>query len=219
MKCKYDLVLFDLDGTLSKSHAGVRDSLVYALEALGKPVPSGLDDTSNFIGPPLMDTLEKLCGLTYDEALKAAELYKSIYSEKNKYKNYCYDGIKEVLQKLKSSGVKLAVATTKYEPSAECVLKIIVVYDFFDAVGGTSADGSIKNKAQVIPLAVERAGYKMNDKIVLIGDSKFDTEGANELGIDFIGVLYGYGLKEEMDAKGARVYAQTPQELLELLAE
>ena len=217
MTCKYDVVLFDLDGTLSQSHEGVKDSIIYALNKLGKPIPEEIEDTSRYIGPPLMDTLENMCKLSRKEAIKAADIYKEIYSAENKYKNKCYDGMIEVLELLKKEGVPVGVATTKYEPFAEEVLKVIGVYEYFDAVGGTTADGRIKEKAQVIPIAVDRMGKKMSDKIVLIGDSKFDTEGANELNIDFIGVLYGYGKKEDMIAEGAKVFVEKPSELIGLL--
>lgn len=219
MTCKYDIVLFDLDGTLSQSHEGVKASIIYALNKLGKPIPEEIDDTSRYIGPPLMDTLENMCKLTHEEALQAADIYKEIYSKENKYKNKCYDGLINILELLKKTGVKLGVATTKYEPFAEEVLKIIGVYDYFDAVGGTTADGRIKEKAQVIPIAVERMGHNMSDKIVLIGDSKFDTEGANELNIDFIGVLYGYGLQKDMIAEGAKIFAEKPDDLITLLMD
>lgn len=219
MKCKYDAVLFDLDGTLSQSHEGVKASLIYALNQTGKPIPAEIEDTSRYIGPPLMDTFRNMCGLTQEEADKAAELYKYIYQKENKLKNYCYEGIPELLSDLKASGVKLGVATTKYEPFAEEVLKIIGIYDMFDTVSGTTADGRVKEKSQTIEAAVKRMNCTANDKIVLIGDSMFDTLGAKETGIDFIGVLYGYGRQSDMEKCGGSIFAETADALKQLLSE
>lgn len=219
MKCKYDTVLFDLDGTLSRSHEGVKASLIYALNQTGKPVPAEIEDTSRYIGPPLMDTLRGMCGFTQDEADKAAELYKYIYQKENKFKNYCYDGIPELLSELKRSGVKLGVATTKYEPSAEEVLKILGINDLFDTISGTTSDGTIKEKSQTIECALKRMNCTADDKTVLIGDSMFDTLGAMEKGIDFIGVLYGYGKREDMEKFGGKVFAETAEELKAFLSE
>lgn len=219
MNCKYDAVLFDLDGTLSQSHEGVKASLIYALNQTGKPIPAEIEDTSRYIGPPLMDTFRNMCGLTQAEADKAAELYKYIYQKENKLKNYCYEGIPELLSDLKASGVKLGVATTKYEPFAEEVLKIIGIYDMFDTVSGTTADGRVKEKSQTIEAAVKRMNSTANDKIVLIGDSMFDTLGAKEAGIDFIGVLYGYGRQSDMKKCGGSIFAETADALKQLLSE
>lgn len=217
MSLKYDMILFDLDGTLIKSHEGVKESLIYALNKLDKPIPPQLEDTSKYIGPPLMDTLRNICKLSDEEAVRAAKIYSYAYNETYMFKSKCYDGIAEVLDTLKKNGAKLAVATTKNENSAELLLKTIGIYGYFDSVCGTSSDGLVKDKAQVISIAVERAGLKKGDKIVLIGDSKFDTDGANITGIDFIGVLYGYGLKADMIAQGAEIFVQTPNDLISLL--
>lgn len=219
MTPKYDMILFDLDGTLLQTHEGVKKSLIHALNKLERPVPPELDDTSKYIGPPLMNTLKNLCKLSEQDAIKAAEIYNYIYTEIYMFTAKCYDGIIEILETLKKNGAKLGVATTKNDNSTTLLLKTIGIYDYFDSVCGTSSDGSIKSKAQVIPIAVKKAGFKMTDKIVLIGDSKFDVEGAKITGIDFIGVLYGYGLKKDMIAEGADIFAENVRDLLPLLLE
>lgn len=214
---KYDLVLFDLDGTLSQSHGGVKASLIYALNQIGKPIPTEIDDPTNYIGPLLMDTLTGMCGLSEEDAERAADEYKEIYNSQNKYDNKCYDGINEVLRTLKARGVKLGVATTKYEPFAEEVLRILGIIGYFDIISGTSGDGKISTKAQVITAAKEKLKIKETDKVVLIGDSKFDTEGALSTKIDFIGVNYGYGRQEDMQALGASVFVDKAIDLLQIL--
>lgn len=219
MNPKYDLILFDLDGTLSQSHEGVKASLIYALKKLGEPIPPQIDNVSLYVGPPLMDTFENMCGLSHKKSLAAIEFYREIYDRENKYKNKCYGGIKEVLAALKNNGAKLGVATTKFEPAAEEVLKTIGILDYFDIIGGSSGDGKIENKTQVVTHTVNRFGMELSNRIVLIGDSKFDAEGAKLTGIDFIGVLYGYGSKEDMLTHGASVFADSPEELLPLLLD
>lgn len=217
MKLKYDLVLFDLDGTLSHSNPGVKESLIHTLNTLKIAVPPQIDMPHTYMGPPLMDTFENLFGMNHEEALAAADIYKDYYVKKGKYSNSSFKGTEDMLRVLKQSGVKLAVASTKLEPFAKEVLKIIGIDGYFDTVCGSSEDGRIKEKAQVIELALERLNMKAGKNIVLIGDSVYDVEGANAMGIDFIGVTYGYGLKEDMTALGANIFADSTDELVTLL--
>lgn len=217
MKLKYDLVLFDLDGTLSHSNPGVKESLIYTLNTLKIAVPPQIDMPHTYMGPPLMDTFQNLFGMKRETALAAAEIYKDYYVKKGKYSNSCFSGTADMLKILKQSGVKLAVASTKLEPFAKEVLEIIGLDGYFDAVCGSSEDGRIKDKAQVIALALKRLGMESGKNIVLIGDSVYDVEGANTMGIDFIGVTYGYGLKEDMTALGAKIFADSTDEVLTLL--
>lgn len=213
---KYDYVLFDFDGTLSQSAEGVRLSLEKTVEAMGKTVPD-LSDYSKYLGPPLVNTLKKLCGFTEAECEKGVELYKSFYKTEGIKRNYLYEGMEQVLERLNRENVPLAVCSSKLEPFVIKACDIVGITKYFKAVCGSSRDGSRKEKEDMIPYAVNRLGGKMTDRIVLVGDTYFDAQGARLTGIDFIGASYGYGEKEPMVNQGAELFAETPLEILDFI--
>ena len=213
---KYKTVLFDLDGTLSRSGDGVHDGIIHALNTLNADVPD-LSDYSRYIGPPLIDTFQNVAGLNEENAVKAIALYKEHYLEHGKYKNEAYEGITELLQHLKENGVHLAVATTKNEGFAKWVVEYIGLSKYFEAICGVPDDYSIKEKYQVIQRALGRIEDSDINSTVMICDSKFDTEGARLAGCDFIGVTYGYGKREQMEKEGARLFADSADDLYDML--
>ena len=216
---RYKYVLFDLDGTISRSAEGIRTSLEHAINQLGADMPD-LSDYTKYIGPPLIDTFKNLVGLDDERAEIGAHLYRSYYSKRGKLLNHAYDGIAPLLEELKSKGVKLAVCTSKYEAFAEEIVDILDLKNYFDAVCGSNIDGSRKDKKDLIPYAVEALGGKFErdkEQTVLLGDTFYDARGAAECGIDFIGVEYGYGDKDAMVREGAKVFAKTTADILPLL--
>ena len=218
---KYKYYLFDLDGTISESALGIRESLENAIKSMGKPLPN-LDDYTLYIGPPLLDTFRNICRFNEEESARGVEIYREYYNTKGKLVNKLYDGIDRVLAELKNSGAKLAVCSSKYEKFAEEITELLGVHDMFDAICGSTLDGSRKDKKDLIPYAVERLGGSLeNDRenIVMIGDTWFDTKGARLCGVDFVGVEYGYGDLESMKKEGGRVFVKTTAELLEVLTK
>lgn len=216
---KYKYVLFDLDGTVSESAQGIRWSLEQAINSLDKPLPN-LDDYTLYIGPPLVDTFRNLCKFNNDDCEKGMELYRNNYSTKGKFMNKLYDGVKDVLIKLKDNGVKTAVCSSKYEKFAVEIIDYLGVSDLFDAVCGSTLDGSRKDKKDLIPYAIKSLGGNPDsDKMltVMIGDTFYDAKGAKICGVDFIGAAYGYGSIELMKNEDAAVFVETPQQLEELL--
>lgn len=216
---KYKFVLFDLDGTLSQSSEGIRKSLEYAITSLSKPLPD-LDDYTLYIGPPLLDTFRNVCGFDEESCQKGLVLYRDFYNEKGKYLNRLYDGIADVLEKLKQSGVKTAVCTSKYEKFAEEIIDILGITGYFDAICGSTFDGSRKDKKDLIPYALKSLGGSIEldrDKTVMLGDTYFDARGARLCGVDFVGVKYGYGSTDAMQNEGAEVFADTPADILSII--
>ena len=213
---KYKYILFDLDGTVSESAIGIRKSLEYAITKLGSELPN-LDDYTLYIGPPLLDTFRNLCKLSDEQSREGVEIYRGYYDEHGKHQNRLYDGIKEVLLKLRDENVKVAVCSSKYEKFAEEIVEILGVSDLFDAVCGSTLDGSRKDKKDLIPYAVKALGGDFEadrEKTLMIGDTWFDAKGARECDVDFIGVLYGYGTYESMKEQKAEMFAKTPLEIL-----
>lgn len=216
---KYKYVLFDLDGTVSESAGGIRMSLEHAIKSLGKPLPD-LNDYTLYIGPPLIDTFRNVCHFSEEDSQNGVELYRDFYDEKGKYVNKLYDGIREVLVKLREKGAKIAVCSSKYEKFAEEIVEILGVSDCFDAVCGSTLDGSRKDKKDLIPYAVKALNGNFEEdrqSVIMLGDTYFDARGAKQCGVDFIGVEYGYGSVETMRQEGAEVFAKTPLDLIGLL--
>ncbi len=213
---KYDYILFDLDGTLSESAPGIRKCIELTLQKLSKPVPD-LSDYSKFIGPPLADTFSGLCGLSAEDTQKALVIYQDFYKIHGLKANRLYDGIEELLKKLYESDAKIAVCSSKQQKPADNVCNFLGITGYFDAVCGSAPDGSRKEKEEVIPYTVNVLGGKISDKVVMIGDTKFDAKGARLNNVDFIGVNYGYGTYETMTAEGASVFADSAQDLEKLL--
>ena len=217
---KYQYVLFDLDGTISRSAEGIRASLEHAIKRLEVPMPD-LDDYTLYIGPPLIDTFKNLVGLDDERAEIGSQLYRSYYNKRGKLLNSAYPGVRELLEALRRKNCKLAVCTSKYEPFAQEIIDILDLADYFDAVCGSNIDGSRKDKKDMIPYAVEMLGGSFErdrERTVMIGDTYFDARGARECGVDFIGVEYGYGTVEAMKEEGAKTFAKTPAEIEGLLS-
>lgn len=218
MKCKYDVVMFDLDGTLSDSAKGVRQCITLALQDMGKPVPN-LSDVSLYVGPPLLETFLTLCKLDGEEAEEAMRRYREHYEKTGKYENRLYPGIDKVVEQVQKSGAKTVVATSKYEGFAYEVLKYIGILDKFDFICGSTADGTRKEKADIIRCILGRTCFAgiATERVVLVGDTKFDAIGARTIGCPFIGVTYGCGTKEQMKKEGAVLLSSTTEELFPLL--
>ncbi len=192
---KYDIALLDLDGTLSESGEGILDCVKKVFEEMQRPLPDE-KTLSSFIGPPLTDSLKR-CGFSEADAEKGLQIYKRNFVETGIYKNKVYDGMTDVLKTLKDNGVLLSVATTKYQPFADKIIKMLKLDGYFDFVGGSSGTPERHTKVQVINYVLDSLGR--DKKAVMIGDTKFDAEGAFEAKVDFIGCLYGYGTRQEME--------------------
>lgn len=210
---QYDIVLFDLDGTISESAPGIKRCIELTLDEMGYEYPD-LSDYSKYIGPPLTNTFHLLCGLNMDKAYEAIEVYRKYYNKFGIENNVLYDGIDDVIKTLKKDKVKIAVCSSKTESLANEVLKFLKIKDLFDAVCGSLQNGTRKEKEELIPYAIESLNETFEKRIVLIGDSKFDAKGAMNTNIDFIGVSYGYGTVEQMEEAGATIFVDRPSELL-----
>lgn len=216
---KYRYVLFDLDGTISESAIGIRKSLENAITSMNRPLPN-LDNYTLYIGPPLIDTFRNLCRFSEEDSVKATELYRKYYDEKGKFLNKSYDGVPELLKKIKAEGSKIAVCSSKYEKFAAEIIEILGLSEYFDAVCGSNLDGSRKDKKDLIPYAIKSLGGDLSvdsKSTVMIGDTYFDARGARQTEVDFIGAAYGYGSLEQMKAEGAVNFAEAPSEIFDFL--
>ena len=213
---RYDYILFDLDGTLTESAEGVRVSLAHAMDALGLPCPD-LSDFTKYVGPPLQDTFRGMCAVPEERIPEGMQIYRDYYDAVGILHNRFYDGTTKLLASLRGAGCKIAVCTSKNEPVAERVADAMGLRSHIDAICGSTLDGSRKNKADLIPYALKTLGCAEKKQAVMIGDTYFDAEGAMLAGVDFIGVTYGYGTREGMEAVGATVFADSPAQLQSIL--
>lgn len=203
----YQNILFDLDGTLTNPELGVTNSVAYALSKYNIDVQDK-KELRIFIGPPLQDSFEIFYGFSKEESLKAVEAYREYFSEKGLYENEVYPGIPELLSELKRSGKKLIVATSKPEGFSVQILKHFGLYDYFDFVSGATMDGSRRKKSDIIQHALESMEITNLAETLMIGDREHDVIGAQAQKIDSIGVLYGFGSREELETAGATYIAQ-----------
>ncbi len=206
----YDAVFFDLDGTLSESGEGILYCIGKTIEDMNISVPEDFE-ISSVIGPPLADSFYRM-GLDDERVSLAVKTYKSYYNIKGKYMNRAYDGIKELLDDLRGNGVKLGVATSKYERFAREIVEYIGLLPYFDFISGATADAERQKKTDVLNYGIKNLGT-VPERTALVGDTKFDAEGARLCGCGFVGVLYGYGTREEMQAEGAVDFAETVENI------
>ena len=204
-------VLFDLDGTITDSGSGIINSVKYALKKAGRKIPPE-DELRKFIGPPLQEQFMKCCGIEEKEAAEMVALYREYYQEEGIFDNRVYDGVMEMLKTLKEAGLKIVMATSKPEKFAKMIAEHFGFAKYFDLI-----DGARTKKQEVIQYVLEQCKEKDREKIRMVGDRCYDMEGANREGIRAIGVLYGYGSKEELEEAGADGLAETPEEVVRMI--
>lgn len=208
----YKTILFDLDGTITDSAEGIIHSVVHALEKMKLKVPTQ-SELYTFIGPPLNDTFKKIYHLDDQAIEQAVNHYREYYQAKGIYENHVYDGIADLLMTLKDAGCTLYIATSKPEIYAKKILAHFRLNSYFEGIYGASLDGSRSNKEDVIRYALKEAKLTQLEEILMIGDRSHDMKGAKENHLDCIGVLYGFGNKEELETAGADYIAETPEEV------
>lgn len=203
----FDVVLFDLDGTLTDPFEGITNSIIYSLDKFGIKVEDKKALTP-FIGPPLYRSFTTRCGLDDSDARKAVGYYREYFSEKGIYENTVYPDAAAVLDKLKKADKKLILATSKPEEFAVRILKHFKLDGYFYSVAGATMDASRSEKSDVIKYALEACSAAERKKAVMVGDRKHDVYGAKANAIKSIGVLYGFGSREELRAAGADFIAE-----------
>ena len=206
---RFEYVLFDLDGTLTASGPGIIHSFEYMLDRLGKPY---LEDMGCLIGPPLEESVEQYFSLTGEKKAEAIKIYRDRYNSVGWKDNSLYEGIADMLRLHREHGMKLAVATSKPEAISKEIIAYFGISDDFDTICG-SIRGERYSKADVIGEVFKRLEIGDRSKVLMVGDRKQDIEGAHSVGIRAMGVLYGYGSREELERVGADYIVETPEEI------
>lgn len=207
------VILFDLDGTLTESGEGIINCVQYALEKLGKKEEHP-ENLQCFIGPPLKEQFMKYAGLSEEEGEKAVVYYRERYTTTGIFANRLYPKIPELLELLKINNKILAVASSKPEVYVKQILEHFQIADYFTAIVGSELDGRRTEKAEVIEEALRRMHLEEErDKVLMVGDRSHDVQGAISCGLQCIGVAYGYGSREELEKAGAVYIADSVEDL------
>ena len=211
-----NIILFDVDGTITDPKEGITKSVQYALRHFGIVVDDP-DDLCNFIGPPLRQSFRDFYGFDDTYVERAVEKYREYYLDKGIYENVLYDGMDVMLDKLVQQSKTLLTASSKPIPQVEKVLEYFHVRKYFTFISGSELNGDRSDKKELILYALENANIRDLNDCIMVGDRKHDIIGANKVGIDSIGVLYGYGGLDELAEAEATFIVKNVAELSELL--
>ena len=185
MKKNYDIIVFDLDGTITASDLGITNSIKYALNYFG--LEKDNESLKRHIGPALSATFRE------------------------------YEGVEETLKEIKNRGKKIILASSKPMVFCEKILQHFKLDKYFDFIGGSNLDETRCKKVEVIAYSLENIGEVPGANVLMVGDREYDILGAKELGIDSVGVLFGYGDKEELENAGATYIIEKMTDILEIV--
>lgn len=232
----FKYILFDLDGTLTDPKIGITTCVQYALKAFGIEEPD-LDKLECFIGPPLKDSFKQFYGMNDEQAQQATAKYRERFVVTGLFENEIYPGVPEMLRQIKQSGKKISIASSKPTELVKRILEHFDIAQYFDYVVGSEMDGRRSKKEEVVEEALrllladtsdsknEVSGESgvldrsviIKEDIAMVGDRKFDIEGAKAFGLTSVGVSFGYAPEGELEEAGAEYIVDTVTELLELL--
>lgn len=216
---KYDVIAFDLDGTLTDPKRGLTSAFAYGLRKIGLRIDD-VESLKKFIGPPLRDSFRDEYGLSERDADDALMLFREYFGVYGWWDNELYEGIHDLLSSLRAAGKTLVLATSKPEVYSSKILKLFGLTEYFNFSEGASFDSSREKKCDVLAYALEMVGANNAEgksTAVLIGDTKFDVEGARLCGVDSIAVTYGYGKEDELVAEGATYIARSVENVKRIL--
>ena len=208
---KYKNIFFDLDGTVTDSGPGIVKSVQYALRCYGIDEPD-LDKLNSFVGPPLYKSFMNYLDCSEEEAKEAVECYREYYAENGLYDNKLYDGIESLLYNLKEKGYKIILASSKPRIYVKRILSYFRIMRYFDYVEGSELDSQRTDKGELLAYVLKKWDLRPEES-VMIGDRKYDIEGAKANGMDSIAVGYGYGSVDELSAAGPTLFFPTVEEL------
>lgn len=213
---KYKYILFDLDGTLTDPGVGITKAVQYALKK-NNIVEESLSTLEKFIGPPLKDSFIEFYSFDEKRVSDSIHYFREYFRKNGIFENEVYSGILDLLGELKNRDCKIVVATSKPTVFANTVLKHFGMMEYFDLVVGSNLDGTLGNKAEIINCVIENLKIKNLKETIMIGDRKYDVIGAEKNNIDSIGVLYGYGSLEELEAANPTYIVNSISQLYKLL--
>ena len=212
---RYDAILFDVDGTLIHSRPGIMNSFAYAFQQMGVD-PAGID-LSRYLGPPLRWSFSQHFS-DESQVERAVELYRNQYEKQGMHECSLFPGVMKMLETLREQGIFLATATSKPTEVVTPILEEQGILSLFDRVGGASMDKSVDTKTAVIRQVLQDPRL-CGKSILMVGDRQDDMQGAHDCGLPTVGVLYGYGSREELAAWNPLLLAGDCEELTRFLLQ
>lgn len=213
----YDVIAFDLDGTLSDPERGLVDGFIYAFKKMGVTDYGSRESLRRFIGPSLYVVWQNEFGFNETTVVEAIEKFREFYNIYGWWDNKVYDGIHEMLAALKAAGKTIILATSKPEDTALRIMRLFGFDKYFDFMGGAKGDNR-DHKWQVLEYSLNAVGADRS-RAIMVGDRMYDAEGARICGIDSLGVSWGHGTEEELATCGFTYVVDTPRELVDLLID
>lgn len=215
MKTNYDAVFFDFDGTVADTGEGIFASVSYAVKEMGFE-PLGNEQLRTFIGPPVFDSFKRMLGVNDEQALIAVQKYREYYSKTGIFKLRIYDGMRELMEEMKKSGIKLAIASSKPENFINTILDYLDFNSLIDFVAAPESDKAPESKVALVEKAIKHFSSDKS-RTLMIGDRYFDIDGARGAGVESIGVTFGYGSRDELADAGANYLADNADEIRKII--
>ena len=216
LKMHYTYILFDLDGTLTDSGPGIMNGFEYTIGKMGGEVKDR-SDLRKFVGPPLEESFGKILGYSPEDTEKAITIYREYYFQMGGVlENEVYPGVVKLLDDLKEMKVSMSLATSKFVKGTMIVLDHFGLSKYFDVIG-CGNDGELKTKKDIIRYVINELHITDLSQVLMVGDRCYDIEAAKEVGIDSVGVLYGYGNEEEFKKAGATYIAATTEDVKKII--
>lgn len=209
---KFDVVLFDFDGTIADTSPGIKEGLRHVFELNDMPQLSD-KEMDKFIGPPLDDSFVKYCGVTLEKAKSMVLEFRAHYHTKAIDKFYIYDGLEEAIKVLKDKNILVGVATSKPEVMASYILKKAGLYECFDVIQGATLDGKLIKKNDIVHHVLNKENVK-GKTALMVGDTEFDIFGAHMNGISALWVAYGFGTLENAQKENPEYTALDMKEMI-----
>ncbi len=204
-------LIFDFDGTVCDTGEGIKKSAKYALDAFGIPAQDW-KELDYFIGPPLLITFQEQFGKSPQEADELVKKFRERYRETGLYESSLYDGVVSMLKALKTDGFKVGIASSKPQEFIETLLRKFRIFSLFDSICGVSFQADCESKQSIISRCIEALDVP-KESIMMVGDRRYDMEGAKENGLRCVGVTWGYGSRFELIESGADFIAEKPQDV------
>ena len=214
---KYDVIAFDLDGTLTDPENGLVEGFIYAFKKMGVTEYGDRNSLRRFIGPSLYVVWQEEFGFNEVTVVEAIEKFREYYNIYGWWDNKVYDGIVEMLESLKAAGKTLILATSKPEDTAIKVMRLFGLDKYFDFMGGAKGDNR-DHKWQVLEYSLNAISADKS-RAIMVGDRMYDAEGAKICGIDSLGVSWGHGSREELESSGFTYIVDSPAELVSKIGQ
>lgn len=215
MQNKFDGVIFDFDGTVSDTSEGIYNGVRYALKKMGFHELTE-EQLATFVGPPLFDAFRYYFDIDEDTAHETIKAYREYYSVTGLFESKVYDGMVDLFEALKERNIKIGIATGKPQPFAERLIAKFGIDKYFDTIVGQNFKITDSSKSQLITTAYKNMGL-LPERVCMVGDREFDIIGAKDAKITGIGILYGFGSREELENANADYIAPTVKDLKDYL--